>query len=57
MSFYVIKRTDDEINRVVNWARDSQDQGTRYPGLSYEEGLTAMADWLTGFEDIAPDAD
>ncbi|KKN90037.1 hypothetical protein LCGC14_0231500 [marine sediment metagenome] len=52
----VIKRSDDEIDRVANWANEGQDQGTHYEGKSYEDGLVAMLNWLTGDDDDAPDA-
>ncbi len=52
---YQIKRSGDEIDRVMNWAHEGQNSGTRYAGMSYEEGITAMLDWLTGISDEAPD--
>lgn len=52
-----IAKTEQEINRVANWAYTGIDEGTRYPGMSYEQGLVDMLDWLTGDCDHAPDED
>lgn len=52
-----IVRAEHEVNRVANWAYMGIDEGTRYPGMSYEQGLVDMLDWLTGDSDRAPDED
>ncbi|MBD5416983.1 MAG: hypothetical protein HDR50_04850 [Desulfovibrio sp.] len=52
-----IVRSEGEIARVWNWASQGIDGGTRYPGMSYEQGLMDMLDWLTGDSDHAPDED
>ncbi|MDE5879924.1 MAG: hypothetical protein K2G99_07925 [Desulfovibrio sp.] len=52
-----IVRTEQEVNRVANWAYQGIDEGTRYPGMSYEQGLVDMLGWLTGDNDHAPDED
>lgn len=44
---YEIVRTDDEIKRVLNWAREGQERGSHYRGMKYEDGLLDMLDWLT----------
>lgn len=48
-------RTDEEIGRVENWAVVAMDEGTRYPGMSYEQGVLDMLEWLRGDSDHAPD--
>lgn len=50
-----IVRTDQEIARVENWAFAGQDEGTRYEGVTYEQGLIDMLEWLRGDTDHAPD--
>ena len=50
-----IVRTQEEINEVMQWAEDALDQGTHYAGMSYEEGITAMYNWLMGDNDDRPD--
>ncbi len=48
---YQIKRTDEEINEVWNKATDALDSGSRYPGMSFEEGIAQFAAWLFGHSD------
>ncbi len=50
-----IARSDDEIARVENWAVEGVDEGTRYPGMSYEQGIVDVLQWLSGDSDHAPD--
>lgn len=52
-----IVRTDQEIARVENWAFAGLDEGTRYAGMSYEQGLIDMLEWLRGDNDVAPDVE
>lgn len=49
------KRSTEEIDNVVNDAWDSINEGSsRYPGMSYEEGVRAALDWVTGETDENP---
>lgn len=50
-----IVRTQEEVDQVLNWASEGIDGGSKYPGMSYEEGVRAAVDWLTGFTDDRPD--
>ncbi len=52
-----VKRTDEEINDVRNWATEGIDQGSHYPGMSYEDGIEAALAWVFGDTDNRPDAD
>lgn len=52
-----IARTQEEIDRVLNWAHEGREKGGRLPGMSYEDGVLATIDWLTGYDDVPPDAD
>lgn len=49
-----IKRSDAEIDRVLNKAADGIEEGSIYPGMSYEQGIQAFADWLFGDTDDEP---
>lgn len=50
-----IKRPQEQIDDVVNDAWDSINEGTsRYPGMSYEDGVRAALDWVTGEVDENP---
>jgi hypothetical protein len=52
-----IVRSEHEINEVMNWVADSLENGSHFPGQTYEEGVQAMYDWLTGAIDDRPDGD
>ncbi len=54
---YTIVRSGDEVDRVMNWALEGVASGTRYRGMSYEEGIYDMVSWLVGDSDDAPDAE
>jgi hypothetical protein len=43
-----IVRTDEEINEVLNKAAESMDSGTRWRGMTYEEGVQNALLWLFG---------
>ncbi len=47
-------RNDEEIARVENWAVEGVDEGTRYPGMSYEQGVVDTLAWLRGDSEDAP---
>lgn len=44
-----IVRTNEEIERVYDRSYE-----THYSGMTYEEGLRAMYDWLIGEQDYPP---
>lgn len=49
------KPTQDQIDEVTNDAWDSINEGTsRYRGMTYEEGVRAALDWVTGETDESP---
>lgn len=50
-----IVRTETEIARVENWAVEGIDEGTRYSGMGYEQGIADVLAWLRGDSDTAPD--
>lgn len=40
---------DSELNALYNWACNEDDGGsTRYSGMTYEDGIKAVVDWLQG---------
>ncbi len=46
---YVITRTDEVIDDVLNKAAQAVDDGgSSWPGMSYEQGVQAAIDWLVG---------
>ena len=50
-------RSKTEIYEVCEWAMKGIEDGTRYPGMSYEEGVKAALDWVTEDTDERPDAE
>ena len=52
-----IERTEQEIEDVIEWARQGIQQGTRYAGQSYEQGIEDTLRWITGDTDERPDQD
>lgn len=49
--------TEDQINEQIDEASDGIDSGSRWPGMSYEQGVKAALDWVLGNEELAPMAD
>lgn len=43
-----IVRSEAEIDEVLNKASEAFDEGSKYPGMSYEDGIRAFAEWLFG---------
>lgn len=54
MSRRTIVRTDAEIDEQLNIAADGMNDGSKYPGMSYEDGIQAFAYWLFGDTDDKP---
>ena len=49
-----VVRSQESIDYVLNKAAYFSDEGSRYPGASYEEGIIAFADWLFGDTEDKP---
>lgn len=49
-----IVRSEKEIDDVLNQAADGIEDGSIYPGMSYEQGIQDFAGWLFGDTDDAP---
>jgi hypothetical protein len=49
-----VKRTQKEIDDVLNKAADGIDKGSRWGGMSYEQGVDAALRWITGETDENP---
>lgn len=54
MNRRTIVRTDAEIDEQLNIAADGINDGSQYPGMSYEDGIQAFADWLFGYTNDKP---
>lgn len=50
-----MKRTEEEINELLNKCSEAEEEGaSRYPGMTYEEGIHAAIDWMLGYNDDNP---
>lgn len=52
-----LSRSDDEINDQLNLAAEGLDSGSRWPGMSYEQGVDSALHWVLGHTDDAPMAE
>lgn len=43
-----MKRSKQEIDKVIGRCGEAQVEGTHYHGMSYEEGVEAAIAWLLG---------
>ena len=49
MAKYTVKRTNEEIDNVLNSANAWEEKGgTGVPGMTYEQGVKAGIDWVLG---------
>lgn len=44
-------RSENEIADLENAAFEHLDQGSKFPGMSYEQGILATLEWLGGQTD------
>ncbi len=52
---YDIKPTDVEIDEQLNKAYEQEEKGgSKWPGMSYEQGVRTAIDWITGNTDELP---
>jgi hypothetical protein len=50
-----IVRTEQEVDELLNQCAEYTEQGeTKYPGLTYEQGVTAALEWVCGYTDEVP---
>ena len=48
----MIKPREDEIDDVLNKCVESEESGvSRWPGMTYEQGVKAAIEWMQGFGD------
>lgn len=46
---YTIKRTTAEIDDTLNRAMEAEDDGrSNRPGMTFEQGVSAAIQWITG---------
>ena len=55
---YYLTVDSDQIDEVLNWAVEAENKGgSKFPGMTYEQGVRAAIDWLVGNTSDRPDAD
>lgn len=53
-----IKVSEQEISDVLNECLEKEiEGGSKFPGMTYEQGVSAAINWLTGESDSNPMAD
>ena len=53
-----IVRTEKEINQLLNECAEAEDMGTtKFPGMTYEQGIKEAIEWLSGDSNCYPLAD
>lgn len=55
---YTVVRSTQEVDDTLNKAQEQEDNGgSRWPGMTYEQGVVAAIMWLTGITSEDPMAD
>lgn len=55
MSMYRIVRTDNQIEDVLSAVAKQQNKGgSKFRGMTYEDGIRTMFDWLTDADTDSP---
>lgn len=50
---YQVKQPDEKINTLLNRCAESEETGeSKYPGMTFEQGIKMAIEWLTG---LSPD--
>lgn len=51
---YDLERTEEEIDEQLNKAIEGSYKPSRWPSMTYEQGVRAAMDWLLGDDDDPP---
>lgn len=49
-----MERTDDEIQDVIAKAMEAEEGGSKWPGMTYEQGVSEALRWAIGESDDNP---
>jgi hypothetical protein len=44
------EQIEEEINRALEW----EGKGSKFPGMTYEQGIRWALDWVLGNSDVRP---
>lgn len=50
-------RSEEDIEELAEKASVARRKPSKFPGMTYEEGVSAALDWVIGLEDMNPLAD
>jgi len=50
---HTVKRTDDEIDNLLNECVETEEE-SKFPGMTYEQGIQMAIRWLIGEEETNP---
>jgi hypothetical protein len=39
----------NEMDKIEEWAKEAEETGSKFPGMSYEDGVIAALDYIRGF--------
>jgi hypothetical protein len=55
VTVYEIKRTTKQIDDLISKCWDQENEGgSKYPGMTFEQGIKEAIDWITGNQDETP---
>lgn len=51
----IVERSQEEVDEQLNLAMEAVDRGrSKWPGMSYEDGVRAALNWMTGDDETPP---
>ncbi len=51
---YKLIRTGDSIDDLLNQCADAEEDGSKFPSMTYEQGVQATIRWLTDNSEAHP---
>jgi hypothetical protein len=51
---YLIVRSEQEIESLLEQCLVAENEGSDYPGMSYEQGIKCAIEWVIGHTDEHP---
>jgi hypothetical protein len=46
--FFEVTPSQDDMTKLTTWVYEGRELGGRYAGMSYEDGIMVVLDWLEG---------
>jgi len=52
---FKLEKTEEEVDDIVNRCGEQESKGgSKWPGMTYEQGVRAALDWIVGWSDDHP---